>query len=68
MARSPSTFREQDVTRAVKGVIAAGMNIERVEIGKDGKIVVVTHQQQGCGPQDDLDRELVEFESHHGQG
>jgi hypothetical protein len=67
MARSPSTFREQDVTRAVKGVIAAGMNIERVEIGND-KIVVVTHQQQGCGPQDDLDRELVEFESRHGQG
>ena len=67
MARSPSTFRQQDVTRAVKGVIAAGMNIVRVEIGKD-KIVVVTHQQQGCGPQDDLDRELVEFESRHGQG
>ena len=42
MARSPSTFRQADVTRAVKGVVAAGVGIAQVEIDKSGKIVIVT--------------------------
>ena len=42
MARAPSTFRQKDVTRAVKAVAAAGVNIARVEIDKSGKIVIVT--------------------------
>jgi hypothetical protein len=42
VARAPSTFRQQDVTRAVKAVTAAGVNIARVEIDKSGKIVIVT--------------------------
>jgi hypothetical protein len=42
MARAPSTFRQQDVTRAVKAVTAAGVHIARVEIDKSGKIVIVT--------------------------
>jgi hypothetical protein len=42
MARAPSTFRQQDVTRAVKAVVAAGVDIARVEIDKAGKIVIVT--------------------------
>ena len=49
MARAPSTFRQQDVTRAVKAVTAAGVHIARVEIDKAGKIVIITaegHAQQ----------------------
>jgi len=42
MARAPSTFRQQDVTRAVKAVTAAGVHIARIEIDKSGKIVIVT--------------------------
>jgi hypothetical protein len=67
MARAPSTFRQQDVTRAVKAVIAAGVDIARVEIGRDGKIVVIA-QQPTANQQDDLDRELIAFEARHGQG
>jgi hypothetical protein len=42
MARAPSTFRQQDVTRAVKAVAAAGVHISRIEIDKAGKIVIIT--------------------------
>jgi hypothetical protein len=42
MARAPSTFRQQDVTRAVKAVSEAGVHIARIEIDKTGKIVIIT--------------------------
>ena len=44
MSRAPSTFRQQDVTKAIKAVAAAGVHIVRVEIDKAGKIVIIT----GC--------------------
>ena len=40
-SRAPSTFRQQDVTRAVKAVTAAGVHIARIEIDKAGKIVII---------------------------
>jgi hypothetical protein len=46
MGRNPSAFRKQDVTKAVKAVTAAGVAVARVEIDKDGKIVVVTGKPQ----------------------
>jgi hypothetical protein len=45
MARAPSTFRQQNVTRAVKAVTAAGVHIARIEIDKSGKIVIITADQ-----------------------
>ena len=65
MARVSSTFRQQDVTRAVKAVTAAGVDIARVEITKDGKIVIVTAAEAAVPS--DLDRELEEFRARHGQ-
>jgi hypothetical protein len=47
MARAPSTFRQQDVTRAVKAITAAGVHIARVEIDKTGKIVIITADTTG---------------------
>jgi hypothetical protein len=67
MARAASTFRQQDVTRAVKAVVKAGVDVARVrvEITKAGSIIVSTSTDQLA--QDDLDRELAAFEAHHGQ-
>jgi|HubBroStandDraft_6_1064221.scaffolds.fasta_scaffold4253676_2 hypothetical protein len=41
MARAPSTFKQGDVTRAVRGAFAAGARSVRVEVDKDGRIVVI---------------------------
>jgi hypothetical protein len=41
MARGPCTFKQSDVTKAVKAVVAAGIEVARVEVGPDGRIVVV---------------------------
>jgi hypothetical protein len=45
MSRGPSIFRQSDVTRAIKGAAAAGVDIAqiaRIEIDKAGKIVIIT--------------------------
>lgn len=41
MARGPCTFRQQDVTRALRATMAAGVSVQRIEIDREGKIVVV---------------------------
>jgi hypothetical protein len=41
MARGALSFRQQDVTRAARAARAAGLEVQRIEIDKTGKIVVV---------------------------
>ena len=41
MSRGPLSFRQTDVARAIKGAVAAGLTVQRVEVDKAGKIVVV---------------------------
>ena len=67
MARHPVTFKKADVARAVKAVRAAGIDIARVEIDKDGRIVVVTTTD--CSRDDGaaLDKEIRELMKQHGK-
>jgi len=68
MTRAPSPFRQQDVTRAVKAVAAAGVHIARVEIDKAGKITIIAATAPEAAQQSDLDLELQDWEARHGQG
>ena len=63
MARGHSTFKQTDLTRALRAARAAGVNVQRFEIDKDGKIVIVTGN--AAAPDNDLDRELTDFEARH---
>ena len=42
MSRSQQTFKQRDVTKAIKATVKAGIAVERVEIDKGGKIIIVT--------------------------
>lgn len=42
MARGTATFTQSDVTRAVKGAKAAGVDVARIKIAKDGTIEIDT--------------------------
>jgi hypothetical protein len=41
MPRAPTTFRQRDVAAAIKAARAAGCIISRVEVGKDGRIILI---------------------------
>ena len=46
MSSRPSTFRQRDLTRAVKAVIAAGLRVAGVKVSAQGDIEVVTGEER----------------------
>lgn len=67
MARGPCTFRQTDVTRAMRAVREAGAEVQGVVFCRDGRFKVLIAANASRSPADDLDNELVEFEARHGQ-
>ena len=57
--KTSKLFKQRDVTRAVKAVVAAGLVVERVEISREGSIVVTPTTGSDTGqarkPDDDND-------------
>jgi hypothetical protein len=51
--RRSSAFKKTDVTRATRAVLAAGLEVARVEINKDGVIVVVPGKPGECNHGDE---------------
>jgi hypothetical protein len=41
VSRGPLTFRQRDLAAAIKAAKAAGVVIDRIEVGKDGLIKIV---------------------------
>jgi hypothetical protein len=41
MSHGPLTFRQRDIKAAIKAVEAAGHKVARIEIERDGRLVVV---------------------------
>ena len=59
MARVPLTFRQRDVTAAIKAVEAAGKEVFGVEITPEGAIRVITRQPSAAPAGTALDRWLT---------
>jgi hypothetical protein len=56
MSRTAATFRQHDVTRALRAVAAAGMAAARVEIDQSGKIVIQLGSAERAEPSNALDK------------
>ena len=42
MSRGQQIFKQSDVTKALKATVKAGITVGRVEIDKNGKIIIIT--------------------------
>ena len=51
----PAMFKQIDVTRAVKGVIAAGLKVWAVQINRDGSILVHPGEAEATRAANDWD-------------
>jgi hypothetical protein len=56
MSRGQQTFRQRDVTKAIKATVKAGIAVNRVEIDKDGKIIIVTATAEDAVNGDNLEK------------
>ena len=50
MPRGPCAFKQSDITKAVRAVVAAGIEVARVEVDKAGKIIVVVGDAEQTAP------------------
>ena len=65
MARGKLLFKERDLRRALRAADRSGVPVQRVEIDREGRIILIPGTPAACN---DLDEELAAFEARHGQG
>jgi hypothetical protein len=63
MARAPLTFRQRDVTAAIKAAEAAGKEVFGVRIGRDGTIVLITARE--AAPEDTAEADFKKWRAAH---
>jgi hypothetical protein len=66
-----AAFKQRDLTKALRAAASAGLHVAGYTIDpQSGKIEVVVGERpaQDPGPQDELDRELADWEARHGEG
>jgi molybdopterin biosynthesis enzyme len=56
MSRGPCTFKQSDMVRAIKAAVAAGVEIARVEVDKEGKIVIIAGKPESKSAGNELDQ------------
>ncbi|MFZ0458729.1 MAG: hypothetical protein WAM17_09840 [Rhodoplanes sp.] len=59
MARSPALFRQRDAAALVRAVRASGLDVARVEVHGDGKLVVITGKPAPASNQAATEEEIV---------
>jgi hypothetical protein len=62
MSRGPALFSQADLARALKGAKSAGAQVERAEIDRAGKIVLIF----SADAKSDDNNELDQFRREHG--
>jgi hypothetical protein len=60
MSRGPQTFKQSDVTKAIRAALAAGLPVARVEVSPEGDIIVIAGKP---GQGQDVDHSANEWDS-----
>lgn len=64
MARGPATFKQADLTRAVKAARAAGLDVARTEIMPDGTIRLIHSAEVTSTPATPFDEWKAKRDTH----
>jgi hypothetical protein len=49
MPRNPCAFRQSDAKRLMRAAMDAGVGVKRIELGPDGKLVIVVDETAPSG-------------------
>jgi hypothetical protein len=62
MSRGPATFRQADLTKAIKGARQAGFEVSSVSVDRDGKITVQVATATPAAPPTEDDKDDAEIQ------
>jgi hypothetical protein len=59
MSKAQHPFKQGDVTKALKGAVKAGLSVKRIEIYREGKIVLIAAEPEPNYPEVEDVAELI---------